>query len=222
MRCKDAEARHFSTSHRPVHPLRQCSVTLGEGRRSTVESGLGTTRDRSRGSKHPPSPRDSPRAKGRHDGVSDRCDIDFEEHHRRACASVIHQLSDWFGVEASNQAYVAALGRLPTFLVEDGKSVIGFIALEETSVEAVEIHVLAVVPNRHRAGIGRALVSHAEDWVRSRRSSILHVKTLGPSHPDPFYARTRSFYQALGFRTVFETTAFCGPRNPTLVLVKFV
>lgn len=147
---------------------------------------------------------------------------DFEERHRPGCASVIRQLPDWFGIETSNQAYVAALGRLPTFLVEDEERVIGFIALEETSAEAVEIHVLAVVPNRHRAGIGRAMVSHAEDWVRSRRRGILHVKTLGPSHPDPFYARTRSFYQALGFRPVFETIAFWGPENPTLVSVKFV
>jgi len=147
---------------------------------------------------------------------------DFKEHHRMACASVIRQLPDWFGIEASNEAYVAALGRLPTFLVQDEQSVLGFIALEETSVEAVEIHVMAVAPSRRRSGIGRAMVSHAEHWVRSRRRSVLHVKTLGPSHSDPFYAQTRAFYQALDFRPVFETTAFWGAENPTLVLVKFV
>src|SRR5215472_2761219 len=147
--------------------------------------------------------------------------LDFQERYRPECASLVHQLPDWFGIEASNRAYVAALGRLPTFLVH-GQSVLGFIALEETSTDAVEIHVMAVAPDRHRTGIGRAMVRHAEGWVRSRRRSILHVKTLAPSHPDPFYARTRAFYQALGFRPVFETTAFWGVENPTLVLVKFV
>jgi GNAT superfamily N-acetyltransferase len=135
---------------------------------------------------------------------------------------MIHQLPEWFGIEASNRAYVAALGRLPTFLVQDEHSILGFIALEETSGEAVEIHIMAVAPGCHRTGIGRAMVHHAEGWLRSRRRSILHVKTLGPSHPDPSYARTRAFYQALGFRPVFETTAFWGVENPTLVLVKFV
>lgn len=41
----------------------------------------------------------------------------FEDRHRPACASLIHQLPDWFGIEAWNRAYIAALGRLPTFVV---------------------------------------------------------------------------------------------------------
>ncbi len=148
--------------------------------------------------------------------------IDFEERHRPECASLIHQLPEWFGIEASNQAYVAALGRFPTFLVHNRQNLLGFIALEETSLDAVEIHVMAVAPDRHRNGIGRALVCHAEGWVRLRGRGLLHVKTLGPSHADPFYAQTRAFYHALGFRPVFETTAFWGPENPTLVLIKIV
>jgi GNAT superfamily N-acetyltransferase len=148
--------------------------------------------------------------------------IDFEERHRGGCACVIQALPDWFGIEASNRAYVAALGRIPTFVVEDESRVLGFTAIEETSTDAAEIHVMAVVPDRHRGGIGRAMVSHAEEWVRSRELSLIHVKTLGASHPDPFYVRTRRFYEALGFRPMFETPVFWGPENPTLVLVKSV
>jgi hypothetical protein len=46
------------------------------------------------------------------------------------------------------------------------------------------------------------------------------VKTLGPSHPDVHYARTRSFYEALGFIGLEETTAFWGEANPCLIMVK--
>jgi hypothetical protein len=46
------------------------------------------------------------------------------------------------------------------------------------------------------------------------------VKTLGPSHPDPFYAETRAFYRAIGFQPLFETTAFWGADQPTLILLK--
>jgi hypothetical protein len=49
---------------------------------------------------------------------------------------------------------------------------------------------------------------------------MLQVKTLGPSHPDPFYRRTRAFYEAQGFVPLEETTAFWGEDNPTLVMVK--
>jgi GNAT superfamily N-acetyltransferase len=148
--------------------------------------------------------------------------IAFEERHRGGCASVIQSLPDWFGIEASNRAYVAALGRLPTFVVEEEQRVLGFAALEGTSTEAAEIHVIAVAPDWHRGGIGRALVSHAEDWVCSRKLSLLHVKTLAASRPDPFYARTHRFYEAMGFHPLFESSLFWGPENPTLVLVKSV
>jgi hypothetical protein len=48
----------------------------------------------------------------------------------------------------------------------------------------------------------------------------LNVKTLAPSHPDPYHARTRAFYQAMGFGPLFETAALWGPENPSAVLVK--
>ena len=58
--------------------------------------------------------------------------------------------------------------------------------------------------------------------LRQRGFAVLHVKTLAPSHPDPFYARTRAFYRALGFEPVFETPLLWGPENPALVSVKLL
>ena len=51
---------------------------------------------------------------------------------------------------------------------------------------------------------------------------LLHVKTRGPSDPDPGYARTQRFYEGMGFVPMLETTAFWGPADPTLVLVKWL
>ena len=53
---------------------------------------------------------------------------------------------------------------------------------------------------------------------RSRSAGLL--KTLGPSNPDEGYRKTREFYSALGFLPLEETTAFWGPEQPTLVMVK--
>jgi GNAT superfamily N-acetyltransferase len=99
---------------------------------------------------------------------------------------------------------------------------VGFLSLREHSARSFEIEVLAVPALLHRRGIGSALVRHGEDWLRSRGVEFVHVKTLGPSRPDPYYARTRAFYQAMGFRPLFESTAFWGDEHPSLVLVKWL
>ena len=64
------------------------------------------------------------------------------------------------------------------------------------------------------------LLRHIEEVARSSGGLWLHVKTLGPSHPDPFYARTRTFYTAMGFAPLFESATLWGEKNPTLVSVK--
>ena len=48
----------------------------------------------------------------------------------------------------------------------------------------------------------------------------MQVKTLGPSHPSERYARTRTFYEALDFIPLEETTSFWGVGNPCLILVR--
>jgi GNAT superfamily N-acetyltransferase len=148
--------------------------------------------------------------------------IAFAEQHRDACAGILRRLPEWFGIESANQAYIAALGRLPTFIAVLDGTPVGFIALEDHLAGAAEIHVLAVAPDLHRHGIGTALMRHAERSLRTRGRTIVHVKTLGPSHPDPGYARTRAFYAARGYQPLFESTAFWGKDQPTLILIKLL
>jgi GNAT superfamily N-acetyltransferase len=144
----------------------------------------------------------------------------FLAEHRDECAAVLRGLPEWFGFESANQAYIAVLGEIPTFVARWAGSVAGFIALEDHFAESAEIHVLAVARGLHRQGAGSALLAHAERFLGDRGRTLVHVKTLGPSHPDPSYARTRSFYEARGYRPLFESTAFWGADQPALVLVK--
>lgn len=48
---------------------------------------------------------------------------------------------------------------------------------------------------------------------------LLEVKTLGPSHPDPAYARTRRFYEKMGFLALEETDLW-GEDTPCPIMVK--
>jgi uncharacterized glyoxalase superfamily protein PhnB/GNAT superfamily N-acetyltransferase len=137
-----------------------------------------------------------------------------------ACDRILGALPDWFGLEASNRAYIERLRDAPAVVAIAQGEIVGFLALTVHARQSVEIDVMAVQQGRHRQGIGRSLVHWAEAWCRARAVPWLHVKTRGPSTPDPGYERTRHFYLALGFVPLFESLSEWGPENAALVLVK--
>ena len=116
------------------------------------------------------------------------------------------------GIPESNASYLRNLSRLPSWVALLGSRVAGAITLEQHFPSSFEVHFMAVRPEHHRHGIGRALLHHLESDARARSGPWLHVKTLAPSHPDPFYARMRAFYEAMGFSPLFESAALWGPR----------
>lgn len=144
----------------------------------------------------------------------------FEARFEKACVELIAALPDWFGIPESNAAYARDLARLPSWVALQGDALLGAITLASHFSGSFEVHFLAVRPEQHRRGIGRRLIDHVEGEARRRGGRWLHVKTLAPSHPDPFYARTRSFYQALGFEPLFESATLFDASNPALVLIK--
>jgi GNAT superfamily N-acetyltransferase len=136
------------------------------------------------------------------------------------CAALLAGLPDWFGLPDSNAAYLRNLEALPSWVAVRDGDVVGAATLEGHFLASFEIHFMAVRADCHRQGIGRRLVEKLEAEARARGGRWLHVKTLAPSHPDPFYARTRSFYRELGFDPLFESDALWGPENPAVVMVK--
>ena len=120
--------------------------------------------------------------------------VPFDASMSDACEGILRALPEWFGIPASNDAYIRNLPLLTTFVARSGGMIAGFVALERHFPESAENHVLAVAPGHHRRGIGRALIEHAEQWLHREGVLILHVKTLGPSDPYPPYAATRAFW----------------------------
>ena len=135
----------------------------------------------------------------------------------RLATAVLRALPEWFGIEEATRAFIDDVAGLPTFAAEDGA---GFLSLRRHGSRAAEIHVMGVLPDRHREGVGRALVLAAEAWCAESGVELLQVKTLAKAHPSAHYARTRAFYEALGFVPLEVFPEQWRPGSPALQLVK--
>jgi GNAT superfamily N-acetyltransferase len=137
-----------------------------------------------------------------------------------ACMPILRSLPDWFGIEEALTQYSTEIDRLPTLLACEAERVIGFASLKQHNPCSAEVYVMGIRPDMHRQGIGRALLQQAHEWLKSQGIEYLQVKTLGPSHPDESYAKTRVFYEAMGFRPLEELEQIWDEHNPCLIMVR--
>ena len=138
------------------------------------------------------------------------------------CAEILETLPTWFGIPASVEDYIATADRSPTVIASLGDEDVGLLTLVMHSRYAAEVYVMAVRPQHHRQGIGRALLRHAEATLVADGVEFLQVKTLAPSRPDDGYDRTRAFYLAYGFRPLEEFRDLWDAENPALQMIKVV
>ena len=136
------------------------------------------------------------------------------------CAPILRSLPAWFGIEKAIVHYSTEIDHSPTLLACKAERVIGFVSLKQHTPYSAEIYVMGILPETHRKGIGRALINQAQEWLKSRDVEYLQVKTLGPSHSDENYAKTRAFYEAMGFRPLEEFKQIWDEHNPCLIMVK--
>jgi ribosomal protein S18 acetylase RimI-like enzyme len=137
-----------------------------------------------------------------------------------ALDQLLRELPEWFGIEASIVQYVEdARSVANTAAFHDGE-IVGVCVVQTHTDVAAEIEVLAVRRDLHRHGIGRQLVEAVEVELRRARVRLLQVKTLGPSGHSEEYARTRAFYESVGFLPLEERTDIWGAGNPCLIYVK--
>jgi ribosomal protein S18 acetylase RimI-like enzyme len=147
--------------------------------------------------------------------------IDDAEQRSQLCESILRALPRWFGIEHAIIDYVRDVASLPTLGAWlEADEPVGFLALKLHTRWAAEIYVLGVREEAHRRGVGRALVSFAEEQLAAHGVEYLQVKTLGPSRESESYERTRAFYEAVGFRALEELHGLWDEGNPTLIMVK--
>lgn len=136
------------------------------------------------------------------------------------CAEILAELPTWFGIPEANVDYVAASVANETLVAYDDERPVGLLTIVEHGPSSAEVHLMAVRPELHRQGIGRALLVEAERRLRLREVRFLQVKTLSSRHPDAGYALTRAFYRDQGFVELEEFPELWGAENPALQMVK--
>jgi GNAT superfamily N-acetyltransferase len=140
--------------------------------------------------------------------------------HIDPCEALARRLPAWFGVEEGLRALRASLQGEDGYVALDAEAVTGFVTIDRPFPETWEIAWMAVAPDRHRQGIGRALVATVDAAARASGAKLLHVKTLAATHPSAEYARTRAFYRAMGFLPLAVEPEVWDPANPCLLMVK--
>lgn len=141
---------------------------------------------------------------------------------RRITRAVLDALPDWFGIESAKDEYVQTVAPMPFWAAYDGEAAVGFLALKETSDFAADLYVLGVLPDYHRAGIGKRLFDAAYSWCKARKIEFLQVKTLSDEVQNPAYLKTYNFYRALGFKPLEVLPTLWDEHNPCLILIMHI
>lgn len=107
----------------------------------------------------------------------------------------LQELEDNYGVTPESLA-AAMRGTVRGWLCEDGGRAVGF---SMGNKRAGEVQVLAVLPDYEGRGIGKALLSQVQDWLRGEGWEEIWLK----ANPDP-EIRASGFYEHLGWEATGE------------------
>ena len=137
---------------------------------------------------------------------------------RQIARSVLEALPDWFGNTGAREQYIRDCADLPFYAAFDDDRPVGFICLKETGKDTAEIHVMGVLQEYHRKGIGKKLFEKAKSAAIQDGYSFLQVKTVQMGRYED-YDKTNLFYRALGFKEFEVFPSLWDEANPCQIYV---
>ena len=131
---------------------------------------------------------------------------------------VLEALPDWFGIPEAREDYIRESAGLIFHAAFDGIQPAGFVCLKETGKDTAELHVMGVLEEYHRKGIGKKLFEAAKTAAADRGYSFLQVKTVRMGKYEE-YDRTNLFYISLGFKEFEVFPSLWDEANPCQIYV---
>lgn len=131
---------------------------------------------------------------------------------------ILEALPDWFEIPETREGYIKESAEYPFFAAFDGERPIGFLCLKETGKDTAELHVMGVLKEYHRKGVGKRLFEKAREAAIRQGYSFLQVKTVQMGKYED-YDNTNRFYLSLGFREFEVFPMLWDEWNPCQVYV---
>ncbi len=131
---------------------------------------------------------------------------------------ILESLPEWFGIWEAREDYILKSASQTAFGAFDEGRPIGFLCLEETGRDTVELYVMGVLKECHRMGIGTKLFTEAKTFAASKGYSFMQVKTVQMGRYKE-YDDTNRFYLSLGFKEFEVFPTLWDEWNPCQVYV---
>ena len=144
--------------------------------------------------------------------------IELSKKYIDGALAVADALPAWFDVDSRERAIPIDLQYQDGFIASHNECVIGFITLF-IAEGRVNIGWMGVLPEYHHQGVGRALISAAEDFCRQKGILELATYTLGDTVDYEPYNATRAFYASMGFE-IFQRSQTDNPGCPEEIKLK--
>jgi len=134
---------------------------------------------------------------------------------------ILEKLPEWFGNRQALIEYVEAVKEYPYWAAMDEKSnCVGFFSAKIHYGHTGDIFVCGVDPKIHHNGVGKALYNAVEHYFARNGCKYVIVKTLSDRVDFEPYARTRRFYESMGFEYLVTLTEMWDENNPCLIMIK--
>ena len=147
-------------------------------------------------------------------------EVDHREEKGLICNQILRSLPSWFGIEEALVDYTNTTKEMPFYTVYLKDDPVGFVAIKVHNKHTAEVYVMGILEEHHRNGLGRLLIEKCEQYCAEKGMDFLTVKTLASLNPDENYAKTRRFYESIGFKPLEVFKTLWDESNPCLFLVK--
>ena len=137
---------------------------------------------------------------------------------QRITRLILEALPDWFEVTEPREAYIRESASCLLFAAYDEDRPVGFLCLKETGKDTLELHVMGILKEYHRRGIGKELFMKAKEAAVRNGYSFLQVKTVQMGMYED-YDKTNLFYRALGFKEFEVFPLLWDENNPCQIYV---
>ena len=143
----------------------------------------------------------------------------FDKQQKQQIArNILESLTDWFSIKKARESYISNCADQIMVAYFQNNIPAGFLCLQETGKDTVEIVVMGVLKEYQRKKIGKTLIEKAKQIASNNGYSFMQVKTVKMGQYEE-YDKTNLFYQSVGFKEFEVWESFWDKKNPCQIYV---